>query len=324
VTDRTVAADVRPIGVASRVAQQLEVEGRLVRISNPDKVLYPSGFTKGQAIDYYIRVSDYLLPYLKDRPITMKRYPNGVRAPHFYEKDAPSHTPSWVRTFDVPRRGREAVIHYVIVDGLATLVWSANLANLELHPFLHCVPHIDRPTAMVFDLDPGEGANVLDCAKVSSLFKDALEQAGLECWAKVSGSKGLQVYVPLNTPVTYEQTRGFARALAESLERGHPDLVVAEMAKARRTDKVFIDWSQNSDFKTTVSVYSLRAKRDQPYVSMPVSWEELRRAIRKRSAEALDFDPETALKRLAKHGDLFEPVLKKRQKLPGARKKSAA
>jgi bifunctional non-homologous end joining protein LigD len=310
--------------VASRVTHELEVDGRLVRVSNPDKVLYPSGFTKGQVIDYYIRASSHLLPHLKDRPITLKRYPNGVRAPHFYEKDAPSYTPSWIRTFDVPRRSGEAVIRYVIIDDLPALVWSANLANLEMHPFLHRVPKIDRPTSLVFDLDPGEGANVLDCAKVSFLLKDALERGGLESFVKVSGSKGLQVYVPLNTPLTYAQTQPFARALAEALERLHPDLVVAEMAKARRTRKVFIDWSQNSDFKTTVAVYSLRAKRDQPYCSMPVAWEELRRAARRGNPAALDFDPEAALKRMAKGGDPFEPVLGMKQKLPRAVRASAA
>jgi bifunctional non-homologous end joining protein LigD len=313
-----------PQGVASRVGHELEVEGRPVRITNPDKVLFPSGFTKGQVIDYYIRVSEYLLPHLKDRPITMKRYPDGVRSPHFYAKNAPPHTPSWIRTFPVPRRSGDKTIHYVILDSLPALVWSANLANLELHPFLHCVPHISRPAAVVFDLDPGEGADVLDCAKVSFLLKDALEKNGLECFAKVSGSKGIQLYVPLNTSVTYERTGPFARALAERLEREHPDLVVAEMKKAQRTNKVFIDWSQNSDFKTTVAVYSMRAKRDQPYCSMPVTWEELKRAMRRRDADALYFDPEKAIKRLEKTGDLFAPVLKKKQKLPGSPKASAA
>jgi bifunctional non-homologous end joining protein LigD len=308
--------------VASRSANQLDVEGRSVPITNPDKALYPSGFTKGQVIDYYIRASACLLPHLADRPITMKRYPDGVRAPHFSAKDAPPHTPSWIRTFDVARRGGGRPIRYVILDTLPALVWSANLANLELHPFLHRVPRIDRPTALVFDLDPGEGANVLDCARVSMLLKDALGESGIECWARVSGSKGLQVYAPLNTPVTYDATREFAHSLAESLERGHPDLVVSDMAKARRGGKVFIDWSQNSDFKTTVAVYSLRAKRDQPYVSMPVSWDELQRAIRRHDADALSFDPETVLAHMARDGDSFEPVLTRKQKLPAAKRPS--
>jgi bifunctional non-homologous end joining protein LigD len=314
----------RPTGVASRVGQEVEIEGRRVRLSNLDKALYPSGFTKGQVIDYYVRVSDYLLPHIKDRPITMRRCPEGIRSPCFYEKNAPAHTPAWIRTFEVPRRSGKADIRYVIIDSLASLVWSANLANLEIHPFLHRVPKIDQPTSVVFDLDPGEGADVLDCGKVSFLLKDALGHVGLECFPKASGSKGLQVYAPLNTPVTYERTRPFARGVAEALERAYPDLAIAEMAKARRGGKVFIDWSQNSDFKTTVSVYSLRAKSDQPYCSMPVTWDELRRAMRKKDRSALFFDPETALKRVAKTGDLFEPLLKMKQKLPRSLNVSAA
>jgi bifunctional non-homologous end joining protein LigD len=302
--------------MAARKKHEIVIDGRSVGLTNLDKPLFPSGFTKGQIVDFYIRISDCILPHLAGRPITLKRYPNGVRAPHFYEKDAPKFTPDWVRTFDVQRR-EGGTIHYVVIDDLATLVWAANLANIELHPFLHRAPEIDRPTALVFDLDPGEGADLLSCARVAFLVKDELERAGLETWAKVSGSKGMQLYAPLNTSVTYDRTRPFARALAERLEAAHPDLIVSEMAKTKRTNKVFIDWSQNSDFKTTVAVYSLRAKRDQPYVSMPVSWEELRRALRRKDAAALNFTPEAAVKRLKKSGDLFEPVLEKCQKLRG-------
>lgn len=308
--------------MAARKKHELEIQGRKVAVTNVDKPLFPSGFTKGQVIDYYIRVSDYLLPHIQDRPITLKRYPNGIQAKHFYEKDAPSYTPEWVRTFDVPRR-EGGVIHYVVVDDLPSLVWSANTANLEIHPFLHRVPEIDRPTAIVFDLDPGEGADLLSCAEVAFLLKDALEAAGLESWAKVSGSKGMQLYAPLNTPVTYAETQPFSRALAESLERAHPDLVVSAMAKAKRVRKVFIDWSQNSDFKTTVAVYSLRAKRAEPYISMPVTWDELRRALRKKDAAALNFTPDAALKRLGRRGDLFAPVLAKRQHLRAKRVRTA-
>jgi bifunctional non-homologous end joining protein LigD len=310
--------------MASRGAQEVEIEGRRVRISNLDKVLYPSGFTKGEVIDYYVRVADYLLPHIKDRPITLRRCPEGIRSPCFYEKNAPSHTPAWIRTFEVPRRSGDKAIRYVILDSLAALVWSANLANLEIHPFLHRVPKIGQPTSVVFDLDPGEGVDVLDCAEMAFLLKDALARAGLECFAKVSGSKGMQVYAPLNTPVTYERTRSFAQGLAETLQRAHPDLAIAEMAKARRGGKVFIDWSQNSDFKTTVSVYSLRAKNDQPHCSMPVTWEELRRAMRKKDRGALYFDPESAIARLAAKGDLFAPMLKMKQRLPRSTAESAA
>jgi bifunctional non-homologous end joining protein LigD len=296
--------------------QTLKVGNQTIPVTNLDKVLYPSGFTKGLVIDYYIRVADYLLPHLKDRPVTLKRYPDGVRGQFFYEKDAPGFTPKWVKTFPVPRRSGESDIHYILINDLPTLVWSANLANLEIHPFLHRVPHIKKPTVIVFDLDPGEGADVLSCAQVAFLLRDVLERLKLKSFVKVSGSKGIQLYVPLNTPVTYELTQPFARSLAQLLENDHPDLVVSEMAKSARTGKVFIDWSQNADHKTTVGVYSLRAKRERPFVSMPVTWEELERARKRGDAKDLYFEPEAALARLQKLGDLFAPVLKLKQHLP--------
>jgi bifunctional non-homologous end joining protein LigD len=297
--------------------QTLNVEGREVAVSNLDKVLYPtSGFTKAHVIDYYIRVSPYLLPHLKDRPVTLKRYPDGVRGEHFYEKDAPSFTPEWVRTFPVPRRSGDSDIRYILINDLPTLVWSANLANLEIHPFLHRAPEIDRPTTITFDLDPGEGTDVLACADVAFLLKDVLDRMKLKSFAKVSGSKGIQVYVPLNTPVTYAVTQPFARTLAEFLAKERPKLIVAEMAKELRKGKVFIDWSQNADFKTTVGVYSLRAKRDHPYVSAPVTWDELRGAFDSGDYKRLYFDSGPALERFSSIGDLFKPVLKLKQKLP--------
>jgi bifunctional non-homologous end joining protein LigD len=288
--------------------------------------LYPSGFTKGQVIEYYIRISDYLLPHIRQHPITLKRYPDGTRAPHFYEKDAPKFTPKWIETFAVPRRGGGKDIRYVVVNDLPSLVWSANSANLEIHPFLARVPEIERPLSVAFDLDPGEGTDVLTCAAVAFLLKKSLEALGLQSLAKVSGSKGIQVYVPLNTPVTYAASQPFGRGLAQELEREHPKLVTSEMAKAKRGHKVFIDWSQNSDFKTTVAVYSLRAKREQPYVSLPFAWEELRRAARKRDATLLYLGPDAAVRRVEKVGDLFKPVLDLRQRLPttkGSRSGSA-
>ena len=301
--------------------QELEVGGRKLRLSNLEKVLYrAAGFTKAHAIDYYARVSGYLLPHLKDRPVTLKRYPDGVHGEFFYEKDAPAFTPEWVRTFPVPRRSRGGSIDYILIDDLPTLIWCVNLASLELHPFLHRVPEIERPAYVVFDLDPGEGMDVLDCARVAFLLKEALERAGLVSFVKVSGSKGLQLYMPLNTAVTYAVTQPFARGLAEQLEREHPDLVVSEMAKAARKGKVFIDWSQNAEHKTTVAVYSLRAKSERPYCSMPVTWEELRRAVEAGDTAPLYFEPAAALARLEKTGDLFAPVLKVKQKLPGARR----
>jgi bifunctional non-homologous end joining protein LigD len=286
-------------------------------LTNPDRVLYPAGrFTKAQVIEYYVNVSRWLLPHFAQRPVTLKRYPAGVHGEFFYEKDAPGFTPEWVQTTPVPRREGGPDIRYIMINDVATLGWCANIGSLELHPFLHRAPEIGRPTWIVFDLDPGEGSDILSCAEVAFLLRDLLEQLQLESWVKVSGSKGLQVYVPLNTPITYASTQPFARAVAQMLEKQHPKLVVAEMAKNLRHNKVFIDWSQNADHKTTVGVYSLRAKRKRPFVSMPVGWDELRQACRKKNVHALYFSPADALKRLKKLGDLFAPVLKTKQKLP--------
>ena len=298
----------------------LTVDGTRVPVSNLDKVLYPAaGFTKAQVIDYYIRVAEYLLPHLHDRPVTLKRYPDGISGEHFYEKDAPSFTPAWVQTFPVPRRSGESDIRYILINDLRTLVWCANLANLEIHPFLHRVPDIGRPTHVAFDLDPGEGADLMTCAEVGLWLKEALDALKLASFAKVSGSKGMQVYVPLNTAADYAATQSFARGIAQWLEREHKGRVVADMPKHLRAGKVFIDWSQNSDFKTTVGVYSLRAKRHHPYVSVPVTWDEVASA---RAVDELTFTPDQALQRAEHVGDLFEPVLSLRQKLPGAAKLS--
>ena len=302
---------------SSATADSLRIGHRSVRLSNPDKVLYPrAGFTKRQVVDYYLAVAGYLLPHLEDHPVTLKRYPDGTSGPHFYEKDAPTFTPDWVKTFPVPRRAGGSDIRYIIINDVATLAWCATLANLEIHPFLHRVPRLETPTVIVFDLDPGEGTDVIVCAEVALLLRQALAGVGLEAFPKVSGSKGLQLHVPLNTAVTYEDTSRFALVTAQAVERAHPRLVVTDMAKAKRVGRVFIDWSQNSDYKTTVAVYSLRAKRDQPFVSMPVRWAELERAIASRDAASLDFDPDTAIQRLADTGDLFAPVLKLKQRLP--------
>jgi bifunctional non-homologous end joining protein LigD len=298
--------------------EHLEIGDQRIEVSNLDKVLFPAyKFTKANVIDYYIRISKYLLPHLKNRPVTLKRFPNGVFGKFFYEKDAPAFTPDWVRTFPVPRRERNGPdIRYVLINDLPTLVWLANLANLELHPFLHRVPKIDQPTSIVFDCDPGAGADVLTCVRVAGMLRETLAELGLESFPKVSGSKGLQVCVPLNAPVTYQTTLPLAKTIAELLTQKEPKLIVAEMAKSLRRGKVFIDWSQNSDFKTTVGVYSLRAKTYKPFVSMPVTWEELREALDAKDAALLYFNPETALARVEKLGDLFKPVLKKKQELP--------
>ena len=302
-------------GQRASAAVDLQIGQHRIRLSNPDKVLYPrAGFTKRQVVDYYVAVAPHLLPHLKDRPVTLKRYPDGTAGPFFYEKDAPTFTPEWVTTFPVPRRGGGPDIHYIVINDVATLAWCATLANLEVHPFLHRVPRLHTPTAVVFDLDPGEGTNILTCGEVALLLRQALAGVGLQAFLKVSGSKGLQLHVPLNTPVTYAQTGHFALVTAQALERAHPQLIVTDMAKVRRTGKVFIDWSQNSDYKTTVSVYSLRAKRDQPFVSLPVRWDELEGAAK--NADRLYFDVDTALRRLADVGDLFRPVLRLKQRLP--------
>jgi len=279
--------------------------------------MYPEvGFTKGQVIDYYSRAARYILPHLKDRPITMKRFPDGIDGEYFYEKDAPSFTPEWVKTYPVPRTSEKSVINYILINDLPTLVWSSNMANLEIHPFLARVPDLAVPTMMVFDLDPGEKASILQSCEAAFLVKALLDKMQLKSLVKVSGSKGIHLYVPLNTGVTYAMTQSLAQSIAQLLEREHPDLIVSGMAKARRKGKVFIDWSQNSEHKSTVAVYSLRAKGERPFVAMPVTWSELKRAVKKDDASILFFEPEAALKRIKKRGDLFAPALELRQKLP--------
>ena len=276
----------------------------------PDRVLYPNGFTKDDAVRYYRAVAKWLLPHLRGRPLSFLRFPDTVRGESFWEKDAPSFTPAWVKTVAVPRRSGTSDIHYVVVDNVKTLAWIADAGGIELHPFLHRTTNVARAASMVFDLDPGEGASLDECREVALILRDALGQIGLRAWPKVSGSKGLQVYVPLNGTATHEATEPFARMLATELARLHPKRITARMAKQFRTRKVFIDYSQNAGFKTTVSVYSLRAKRDRPYVSMPVTWDEVE------DGGALEFEPEEAVARLKKVGDLFAPVLRVRQKLP--------
>jgi bifunctional non-homologous end joining protein LigD len=296
---------------------EVEVEGKTLRLSNLDKVLYPkAGFTKGQVIDYYTRVSPALLPHLRDRPLTLKRYPNGVEGDHFYEKNCPSHRPEWVRT--VPVMARSRTINYCVVDDLATLVWAANLADLELHPSLSLADDIERPTTLAFDLDPGPPATIVECCDVALLLRGVFGDLGLECFPKTSGSKGMQVYVPLNTSVTYDDTKPFARALAGLLEKQHPKLVVSRMKKDLRPRKVFVDWSQNDEHKTTICVYSLRA-RERPTVSTPLEWSEVEGCAERRDPDLLVYDSDQVLERTAERGDLFEPVLKLEQELPELR-----
>ena len=266
-------------------------------------------------IDYYIRIAPVLLPHLKDRPLTMKRYPNGVEGEFFYEKNCPAHRPKWVRTAKVWSEGNNRIMDYCLAQDLPTLVWAANLADLELHTSLARKSNVARPTMMVFDLDPGAPADIVQCCQVGIWLRDLLGKMKLKSFAKTSGSKGLQVYCPLNTPVTFDQTKDLSRALAEHLEREHPKLVISKMARALRTGKVFVDWSQNDEHKTTICVYSLRAK-ERPTVSTPVSWKEVEGALKKKNAKLLTFTSDQVLARVKKHGDLFEPVEMLKQKLP--------
>jgi bifunctional non-homologous end joining protein LigD len=294
----------------------IEVQGRQLRLSNLDKVLYPQvGFTKAQVIDYYVRISPVLLPHLRDRPLTMKRYPEGVEGQYFYEKNCPAHRPPWVKTTAVWSEGNHRWMDYCLAQDLPTLVWAANLADLELHPSLSLCPDIVRPTTMVFDLDPGEPANLVQCCGVALWLRAIFEQLGLRSCAKTSGSKGLQVYLPLNVPVTYDATKPFAHELARLLQRARPDLVVADMKKSLRTGKVFVDWSQNDDHKTTICVYSLRAK-EKPTVSTPVAWDEVEECWQKQDPGLLVFVTDQVVERVESRGDLFEPVLRLKQKLP--------
>ena len=291
--------------------------GKELTISNPDKVMYSDNrFTKSQVIEFYASIAPYVLPHIKERPITMKRFPNGVGGTHFYEKDAPSFTPSWIKKFAIPRTGETSMIRYILLNDLPSLVWSANMANLEIHPFLAKAPQIERPTMLVFDLDPGEGADIFSACEAAFHVKDVLDRLNLKSFVKVSGSKGIHLHVPLNTNVTYEVTQPFAKSIAQLLAREHPNLIVSEMPKTKRRGKVLVDWSQNAEYKSTVAVYSLRAKANRPFVAMPVSWNDLTEAIKKGDAAQLFIEPDLALRRLKKIGDLFAPVLKLKQTLP--------
>jgi bifunctional non-homologous end joining protein LigD len=296
----------------------MTVEGRQLKLSNLDKVLYPAvGFTKGDVIDYYRRVSSVLLAHLEGRMLTLKRYPNGVDGKFFYEKNCPSHRPDWVQTVSVTFSSKR--IEFCLCEDLPTLMWLANLADLELHTSLAYGRTPLEPTILAFDLDPGPPATIVECCRVGLWLQGMFERLGIACFAKTSGSKGLQVYVPLNAPgATYEGPRGtktFAKAVAELLEQSEPDLVVSRMTKSLRPGKVLVDWSQNDDAKTTVNVYSLRAK-ERPTVSTPVTWDEVRACHEAGDPELLVFDAGQVLERVERDGDLFAPVLSLRQELP--------
>ncbi|MBX3284943.1 MAG: non-homologous end-joining DNA ligase [Actinobacteria bacterium] len=291
---------------------EVAVDGRTLAVSNLDKVLYPeAGFTKAEVIDYYLRIAPVLLVHLGDRGITMRRFPEGVDGGSFFEKRCPSHRPEWVQTADGPG-DRNGTIGYCRLSEPAALVWAANLAALELHAPMARAGDIDAPTMVVFDLDPGPGAAMPECAEIGLWIRDTLAGVGLEAFPKTSGSKGLQVYVPLNSPHTHEHASSFALAVAQVLEAAHPKLVVTTQAKAARPGKVLIDWSQNSRHKTTVCAYSLRA-RPRPTVSTPVTWDEVEAAA---DGEPLSFEAPEVLDRVDELGDLFAPTAMLVQHLP--------
>jgi bifunctional non-homologous end joining protein LigD len=303
----------------SGTSVEVEVEGRSLKLSNLDKVLYPeAGFTKGQVIDYYTRVAPALLPHLRQRALTLKRYPNGVDGQFFYEKNCPKHRPPWVNTVSVYSSRNKADIAYCVIDDLPSVVWVANLASLELHTSLSASTRVEQPTALVFDLDPGAPATIVECSQVALWLRETLGHLGLQCFPKSSGSKGLQIYAPLNTDgVTYDGTKPFAHAIARMLETEHPELVLSSMAKELRKGKVFIDWSQNDFSKTTVCVYSLRA-RERPTASTPLAWDEVEQLAETGDASLATFEADAVLARLEKDGDLFAPVADLRQALPSA------
>jgi bifunctional non-homologous end joining protein LigD len=299
-----------------RGGTELSVEGRVLKLTNLGKTLFPkAGFTKGMLIDYYAQMAPLVLPHLHGRPLALKRYPDGVEGTKFWEKECPPFKPDWVRTAPVWSERKDADINFCVVEDLPSLLWVANAADIELHPLLSVADALDRPTALVFDLDPGPSADIVSCCDVAVALRGMFGQLGLESFAKTSGGQGMQVYVPLNTDVTYDETKPFAKAVAETMESGMPGRVVARMTKSLRKGKVLVDWSQNDRHKSTVCAYSLRGK-ERPTVSMPVSWDEVSAAQASGGERALHFEWKDALERVERDGDLFAAVLTLRQRLP--------
>lgn len=299
--------------MAPESAVEVAVGERKLRLTNLAKVLYPeAGFTKAQVIDYYVRVAPVMLDHIGDRGITMRRFPDGVDADSFFNKRCPEWKPDWMQA--VPGPGESAgPIAYCQLSEVAALAWAANLAALEIHAPMARSDDIESPTMVVYDLDPGEGTSIIECCQIALILREVLDAVGLECWPKTSGSKGMQLYLPLNMPHTHEHASSFARATGQLIERDLPQRVTTTMAKAKRTDKIFIDWSQNSRHKTTIAPYSLRA-RPQPTVSTPLSWDEVEAGSK---GAPLIFEADAVLDRLDQHGDLFAPVLTVEQQLPG-------
>jgi bifunctional non-homologous end joining protein LigD len=291
----------------------LKIGPREITLTNQSKPLYPSGFTKGDVVDYYVRVAPFMLPHLKGRAVTLKRYPNGSTAPFFFEKNCNSSRPSWMKTVSI--EGSTGTTNHCLINEAAALAWAGNLAALEIHVPMAAARNPNRPLAMVFDLDPGEGCDLATCASLGLRLREMLEHLGLQSFPKSSGKKGLHLYVPLNTAANFDQTKNCARAIASLFEKEHPTEVTTNMSKKVRANKVFVDWSQNDFHKTTVCVYSLRAA-DEPMASAPVSWKEVGVADKKGNAANLLFAAPQLLERLEKIGDLFAPLLTLKQKLP--------
>ncbi len=295
---------------------EVRIGKRTLKLSNLEKVYWPEvGFTKAQMIDYYTRIAPVLLPHLRNRPLTLKRYPDGVDGQMFYEKNCPKHRPPWVGTAKIWSGGNNRYMDYCMVQDLPTMVWVAQLGTIELHTSLSTYPKVSQPRALVFDLDPGPPATIVECCQVGMSVREWFQEHGLQTFAKTSGSKGLQLYVPLNTRIDYQQTKHISKGLAQKLERERPNQVVHIQRKTLREGRVLIDWSQNDEYKTTVNVYSLRA-RARPTVSTPVTWEEVEGCLEAGDPNLLVFESEAVLERVERLGDLFEPLLKLKQKLP--------
>jgi bifunctional non-homologous end joining protein LigD len=291
------------------------IDGRRLAIRNLDRVIFPdTKTTKGELLDYYVRIADMMLPHLRERLLHMHRYPEGVEGPRFWQKACPESRPAWVPTAPVWSRDKRENIDYCVVNELATLLWAVNIGSIELHTSLHRREDLDRPTTLAFDLDPGEGVGLVECCELALRLRDVLSGIGLESLPKTSGSKGLQVFVPLNTSVSYATTKPVSRAVAELLEAEAPDAVVSRMAKPLRAGKVLVDWSQNTTHKSMACAYSVRAKR-RPTVSTPITWTEVEHAVDAGDASSLVFEMGDVIERVGRHGDLFEATLTTSQPL---------
>lgn len=292
---------------------EVEIGGRRLAIRNLNRVMFPrAGATKSQLLRYYVDVAHVMLPHLRERLLHTHRYPEGVEGPRFWQKGCPEHRPPWLPTAPVWSEDKRDTIDYCVVNELAALLWAVNIGSIELHTSLHLRAALHRPTVIAFDLDPGEGAGLLHCCEVAMRLHELFAGVGLRSFPKTSGSKGLQVYVPLNGELTYAETKPVARRIAELLEGQTPDAVVSRMARAARRGKVLVDWSQNTEHKSMVCVYSVRAKH-RPTVSTPVTWEEVQTAFDGGDAEVLTFEMQAVVERITEHGDLFSPVLTLRQ-----------